>query len=865
MPSRQAAGAVLTAKQAPHRPGTAPALGLRAGEVARTLIPQTASAKEIQPMWLTSILDNLQSASPRTRAGRRLRAAARNNRPATRLSLECLEDRCLPSFLAPVSYATASSYLAGDVVTADFNGNGRLDLAVLDYSSNTVTVVLGNGDGTFQPAKIVATGLSPGSLAVGDFNGDGKLDLVTANANDMSVLLGNGDGTFQTATTFGIGSNPLSAAVGDFNDDGKLDLAVLSYFGGDAYAMASFYANVLLGNGDGTFSGPSATALAGGDINSVAVADFNSDGKLDFATANYDLGTASVLLGDGLGNLQPATEIPTGSDYPTSVVAGDVNGDGNIDLVTTNGYVPYAQTNTVNVLMGDGHGSFGSAQIYPVGPYPDPVVLGDVNRDGQVDLILTASLNSNRYVGVLLGGSGGAFTAPQYFGAGNGPSLVGAGDFNGDGWLDVAASNYFTDSVSVLINDTNWSATSAPASSFAVSGFPSPTTAGVVGTFTVTAEDADGAAATGYAGTLHFSSSDAQAGLPPDYTFTASDQGTHTFSATLKTAGTQSLTVTDTTTAGLTGGDTGITVTPAAASHLAVSAPAGSTAGSQFSVTLTARDPYNNTATGYTGTVHFTSTDGQASLPGDYTFTVTDASVHAFGGVILKTAGSQTVTASDTVSRVIKGSAAVVVSPAGASTMTVAGFRSPTTAGVAGGFTVTFKDPYGNRASGYTGSVHFTCSDGKASLPANYTFTAADAGVHTFSATLKTAGTQSISVTDTTTPSITGTDGGITVNAAAASQFILSAPSSVTAGAPFSLTVTVEDAYGNVVTGYTGTINIKSTDRMATLPADYTFTATDQGMHTFTGLVLRKKGNQKITITDTQNSSLIGSVIVDVL
>jgi hypothetical protein len=161
--------------------------------------------------------------------------------------------------------------------------------------------------------------------------------------------------------------------------------------------------------------------------------------------------------------------------------------------------------------------------------------------------------------------------------------------------------------------------------------------------------------------------------------------------------------------------------------------------------------------------------------------------------------------------------------------------------------------------------VHFTSSDGKASLLANYTFTTADAGEHTFSATLKTAGTRSLTATDTATGSLTGMDGGITVNPAAASKFLIAAPSSVNAGVPFSLTLTVEDAYGNVVTGYTGTVHFSSTDTRATLPSNYTFTAADKGVHTFTGLVLRKKGKQRITLTDRWNSSLTDSVIVDVL
>ena len=137
--------------------------------------------------------------------------------------------------------------------------------------------------------------------------------------------------------------------------------------------------------------------------------------------------------------------------------------------------------------------------------------------------------------------------------------------------------------------------------------------------------------------------------------------------------------------------------------------------------------------------------------------------------------------------------------------------------------------------------------------------------MHTFSATLKTVGKQSLTATDTKTASLTGTDGGIIVKSGAASQFVLSAPASVTAGVPFSLTLTVKDAYGNVVTGYAGTIHFKSTDGTASLPANYTFTAADKGVHTFTGLVLRKRGTQMITLTDTLNSSLTGSVIENVI
>jgi hypothetical protein len=200
-----------------------------------------------------------------------------------------------------------------------------------------------------------------------------------------------------------------------------------------------------------------------------------------------------------------------------------------------------------------------------------------------------------------------------------------------------------------------------------------------------------------------------------------------------------------------------------------------------------------------------------------------------------------------------------------AASLVVSGFPSTVTAGGGGTFTVTARNADGSTDTSYSGTVHFTSSDPQAVLPADYTFTAADQGVHTFSATLKTAGTQSITATDTTTSSLTGTEGGITVNPAAASKFVLAAPTSVRSGTPFSLTVTVEDAYGNVVSGYTGTIRFSSTDTRATLHANYTFTAADKGVHTFTGLILRRRGNQQITLTDTHSSTLTGNAIVDVL
>jgi ELWxxDGT repeat protein len=292
--------------------------------------------------------------------------------------------------------------------------------------------------------------------------------------------------------------------------------------------------------------------------------------------------------------------------------------------------------------------------------------------------------------------------------------------------------------------------------------------------------------------------------------------------------------------------------------------PSTITAGVAGSFTVTAKNADGTTNTGYGGTVQFSSSDPQAVLPGNYTFTAADQGVHTFSAT-LKTAGSQSITTGDTVVPGCTGTqSGITVNAAAASRFTITGFPSPVTAGVAGSFTVAALDPYGNRATGYIGTVRFTSSDAKALLPRNYTFTAADAGMRTFIATLKTAGYRVLTATDTASAALSGAQGSILVTAAAASRLALSAPASVKANAVFSLTVTVVDAYGNIVTDYQGKVSFSSSDSTATLPKKYTFTAADSGVHTFTGLRLKKKGKQTITVTDTLDSSLKASVSIDV-
>ena len=294
------------------------------------------------------------------------------------------------------TFQSAAAYGAGlvpyAVVVGDFNGDGKLDIVVANTDSNNVSILLGNGDGTFQQALNYSVGTAPRSMAVGDFNADGKLDLVVGNSfsNDVSILLGNGDGTFQAALTYTTGFSPSSVAVGDFNSNGKLDLAVVNF--------GTSNLSILLGNDDGTFQ-PAVNYSDGAIPVSVVVGDFNGDGKLDLAVANIAAGnigpgSVSVLLGNGDGTFQTALDYGVGSN-PNSVAVGDFNGDGKLDLVVAN-----TTSNSVSTLLGNGDGTFQTAVDFGVGSIPYWAAVGDFNGDGRLDMAVANAASST--VSVLL-------------------------------------------------------------------------------------------------------------------------------------------------------------------------------------------------------------------------------------------------------------------------------------------------------------------------------------------------------------------------------------------------------------------------------------------------------------------------------
>jgi hypothetical protein len=250
------------------------------------------------------------------------------------------------------SFHTAASYtvhatlgrLPPSLTVADLNGDGRLDLVTADSADNSVSVMLGNGDGSFQEAHDSAVASFPISVAVGDFNADGKPDLATANANNntVGVLLGNGDGTFQTAQSFAVGLAPRAVVVADFNGDGKLDLATANANSDDV--------SLLLGNGDGTFQTAGYSGVSfGSHPFAMAVADFNGDGKPDVATANLLDNSVSLLVGVGSGlngiGYPGSASFAVGS-FPISIAVGDFDGNGKPDLAVAN-----RSSGTLSILL----------------------------------------------------------------------------------------------------------------------------------------------------------------------------------------------------------------------------------------------------------------------------------------------------------------------------------------------------------------------------------------------------------------------------------------------------------------------------------------------------------------------------------
>jgi hypothetical protein len=360
-----------------------------------------------------------------------------------------------------------ASFPVGDgphsIADADFNRDGRADVATADVGSDRVSILLGDGAGSYVPAGAIPVGDEPHGLAVGDFDRDGRVDLAVADtvSNRISILLGNGAGGFAPApgTPVAVAPNPWYVAVEDLNRDGRQDLAI-THAGVTVVGGVQVFGQeltVLLGEGQGRFrQAPGSPMRVGVIPYGVAIADLNGDHKLDLAVANQFSSTIAILLGRGDGTFvsTPGPPVPPTS-APSWIATEDYDADGDIDLAVT-----LKGASTVAIFRGDGAGGFVPGSLNPVGRGPTAVAASDLNGDGRYDLAVSDQFDDT--VSVLVGNGDGTFrqAAGSPVPVGENPIALTVTGANADGRLDLAVANFgpffgttpMPGSVSLLLN-----------------------------------------------------------------------------------------------------------------------------------------------------------------------------------------------------------------------------------------------------------------------------------------------------------------------------------------------------------------------------------------------------------------------------
>ncbi|WP_025149206.1 VCBS repeat-containing protein [Bacillus sp. H1a] len=348
-----------------------------------------------------------------------------------------------PSF--DVKQYAVGGNLANDITAADFDGDGNLDLAVTNLGSDNVSILLGNGNGSFAPPMNFPAGSRPAGIVSADFNGDGIIDLAIINdieqsgpsgpePGTVSILIGIGNGIFQAPISYTLQFEPTFVIVSDFNRDGKLDLAVTN--------SHSESISILLGNGDGTFKPAVNYSVLQPPYTqatpfTIAAADFNGDGLIDLAVANNTSSNIAILLGNGDGTFKPPMYMV--ADYGLiGIVAADFNRDGIVDIAVASNV-----SDKVSIYLGNGDGTFKPAGSYQRGIETQMLVAADLNGDGIIDLAAT-NTDSNS-ISVLIGNGDGTFEVANNIHAGMTPEVIIAHDFNNDGRIDLAVTNFNSD------------------------------------------------------------------------------------------------------------------------------------------------------------------------------------------------------------------------------------------------------------------------------------------------------------------------------------------------------------------------------------------------------------------------------------
>jgi CSLREA domain-containing protein len=345
-----------------------------------------------------------------------------------------------------VTTSTGANTLPDWTTVGDVNGDGKQDLVASLFQTDSVSVQLGNGDGTFQPATTtpISAGFGPAEAHLVSLRGNGVLDLIVGsfNQNQIAVLLGDGHGAFGVPAFYSVGTagnTPTSLTTGDFNNDGSLDVAVAN--------TSDNTVSILLGNGLGALT-PSGPAISVGHTpEAIRAGDFNDDGFSDLAVANYHDGTVTTLLNNKNGTFTATVHsVGTGAGSGPQALATHGAGTG-LQLAVAN-----FKDNTVSVFNSNGDGTFGAQTIVNVGKGPDDLSFADFNGDGIQDLVVANYTDGT--VDLLLGAGGGSYTLSGPFKVGNNPYSAAVGDINLDGTPDILVANTFGNNTGVLLGGT---------------------------------------------------------------------------------------------------------------------------------------------------------------------------------------------------------------------------------------------------------------------------------------------------------------------------------------------------------------------------------------------------------------------------
>jgi hypothetical protein len=745
------------------------------------------------------------------------------------------------------------------MVAADFNGDGILDLAVANNDDNTVSILLGNGDGTFQPQTTFATVGSPYGIAVGDLNGDGIPDLVVGSqgGDGITVAIGNGNGTFtlSTLTASGCLAYPVLA---DVNDDGFLDIVVGNQCGNGI--------DVFLGEGNGAFGTPSGIGGSVSNVYQVVVADFNNDGQLDIAAAATSGSNVYIFLGNGTGAFPTDTAVPAVAGA-WAIAAGDFNGDHLLDLVVSS-----LTGHGLVTLLGNGDGTFGMPISLSASGSFRAVAVGDVDGDGNLDVVTSSSPGG---IVAWLGAGDGTVSALVPIGKQTSNYGIALANFSTAGTLDIAATsgsgvNLYVPTDSIVPDEADLGNVNIGSSAQQIFTLTNSTAIPVEVTGVSIGEGGeDGFSQNNNCGssevpafgtcTITITYTPAEAGSP-EMTLTVTDSapgGSQT--AVLDATGVASAASAGLSTNALTFGSQNLDV--ASGSQPVTLTNTGSVTMTGIAVSIIGANSEdfsqsNNCSSSLvvnaacTVNVIFTpSVLGAESASLQFTDSASDSpQLVSLSGMGVQMAEQLLY---------INGPPPTLTAGGNIGTITVGVYTMQsmliTSADDEIRVTITGPNSFnsGLNAATVSGVATFDFSGVALNAAGQYTITAQiNNGVQSKTRRVARAGGGGIAQAVATT--VVSADGS------SAQMNVTGYPSPTFTGFAHTFTVSVTDAFLNPITTYTGTVTLSSSDVAAVFtPSPYTFMSGDMGAHTFTG-TFNTAGTQSITAADTQNELLMG-------